>query len=551
MRTVFALFLILSLWAGNTIAKWGPIYRPDPDGQGEINYCFWSIQASGNGIAYGGGSWNTYKLKFDGTCNIIGHESTPSFVMKNNYSGAAGSDKLMHIEGDTLLPVFVLNGMPTWFWATTDLLFIDQQIYMALGDGIWSQDTLTHYNYDNTGGVIPPPAVENPPSFYGPGLFPISILRMARYTGQGQDVVYCSTQHGLIKWNRANGNTFSRVPQFEGRHLTSLLISGDTLVVGGYDTDDPIFCNNALYRYKISTDQMLDSLIEGQPLPPGNFNGADATTFIKINNVRYLAIGGYDMFAVLNWPDMSVKYCYDHEHSTIPYGGRVMSISQGADGYVWLATTQGATWWYAGSNPPKPPAQPKEEDVEISVNYDGLNLNGDPKAEVTICQKARPAGIQGFISAIDKPSGDTLYQCLGADSIWILDNRPLPLNYKIVLKNYNANNGFYSEALNLSVKCDITDFISSYRLYQNYPNPFNPQTTIAYDLLEDADVKLVVYDLLGRVVRVLVNSRQKAAIRSIVWDGTDRYGQKLPSGIYLYRLKAGKFVETKKMILMK
>ncbi|MCH7939831.1 MAG: T9SS type A sorting domain-containing protein [Candidatus Marinimicrobia bacterium] len=92
---------------------------------------------------------------------------------------------------------------------------------------------------------------------------------------------------------------------------------------------------------------------------------------------------------------------------------------------------------------------------------------------------------------------------------------------------------------------------TSFSLSPAYPNPFNPNTTINYALKEDVRATLKVYDLLGREVRVLVYEHQPAAYHSVVWDGRDRAGRPLPSGIYIARLVAGDFVAGIKMVLLK
>ncbi len=83
-------------------------------------------------------------------------------------------------------------------------------------------------------------------------------------------------------------------------------------------------------------------------------------------------------------------------------------------------------------------------------------------------------------------------------------------------------------------------------LVQNYPNPFNPSTTIKYELPTSSMVRLSVYDILGREVSVPVNERRDAGVHEVKFDASG-----LSSGVYLYRIEVGSFVETKKLILMK
>ncbi len=90
-----------------------------------------------------------------------------------------------------------------------------------------------------------------------------------------------------------------------------------------------------------------------------------------------------------------------------------------------------------------------------------------------------------------------------------------------------------------------------FALHQNYPNPFNPITTIKYDLPKESNVKIVIYDLMGREVRTLVNTKQSAGYKSVQWDARNDFGRPVSSGYYLYVMQAGDFQKNQKMILMK
>ena len=83
-------------------------------------------------------------------------------------------------------------------------------------------------------------------------------------------------------------------------------------------------------------------------------------------------------------------------------------------------------------------------------------------------------------------------------------------------------------------------------IHQNYPNPFNPSTTIKYELPKASEVKLSIYDMLGREVSVLVNERRNAGVHEVKFDGAG-----LSSGVYFYRLQAGNSVQAKKLVILK
>lgn len=88
-------------------------------------------------------------------------------------------------------------------------------------------------------------------------------------------------------------------------------------------------------------------------------------------------------------------------------------------------------------------------------------------------------------------------------------------------------------------------------LSQNYPNPFNPTTTISYGLPADSDVRIMIFNVLGQRVRTLVDERQAAGYKAVVWDGHDNSGNSVSSGVYFYTIEAGSYSSSKKMLLLK
>ena len=91
----------------------------------------------------------------------------------------------------------------------------------------------------------------------------------------------------------------------------------------------------------------------------------------------------------------------------------------------------------------------------------------------------------------------------------------------------------------------------TYNLYNAYPNPFNPVTSLRYDLPEDGIVNIAVYDMMGRIVKTIVNSSQTAGYKSIRWNATNNRNEPVSAGLYLYTIQTEKFRQTKKMVLLK
>ncbi len=96
-----------------------------------------------------------------------------------------------------------------------------------------------------------------------------------------------------------------------------------------------------------------------------------------------------------------------------------------------------------------------------------------------------------------------------------------------------------------------SQLITDYKLFQNYPNPFNPTTVISYQLPKSSFVTIKIYDVLGRLVKTLVSQNQSKGKFQASWNGTDEFGNKIATGIYLYRIQSDNFISTRKMLLLK
>ncbi len=139
---------------------------------------------------------------------------------------------------------------------------------------------------------------------------------------------------------------------------------------------------------------------------------------------------------------------------------------------------------------------------------------------------------------------------------WVNKSEGLNNNMRVVSKLYYANNFVLASASAVLWRRPFTDAVNvrlissevpgAYTLHQNYPNPFNPSTTIKYSIVSSIHVDLIVYDVTGREIARLVNENQSPGTYEITWAPSE-----LTSGIYFYKLQAGVYSDTKRMILIK
>ncbi|MEE9555470.1 MAG: T9SS type A sorting domain-containing protein, partial [candidate division Zixibacteria bacterium] len=97
----------------------------------------------------------------------------------------------------------------------------------------------------------------------------------------------------------------------------------------------------------------------------------------------------------------------------------------------------------------------------------------------------------------------------------------------------------------------VNSLPKSFSLDQNYPNPFNPSTYISFEIPKETDATITIFNSLGQIVKTISEQRLLPGRHEIIWDGRDDNGNGLASGIYFYRLTAGDFTKTRKMVMIK
>ncbi|MBC8182932.1 T9SS type A sorting domain-containing protein [candidate division KSB1 bacterium] len=158
---------------------------------------------------------------------------------------------------------------------------------------------------------------------------------------------------------------------------------------------------------------------------------------------------------------------------------------------------------------------------------------------------------------ISKDAGEKWEQLqpLPADS-WIiglaLDERTEKLFFSVTCRSDNSKSGLYvAGSIFTSVDERNVDLSSGFKLAQNYPNPFNSTTIITYYLPQYEKVTLNIYNIRGEKVLTLINNFQTAGIHNVKWDGKDKYGTDVSSGVYIYQLNIGNKTISSKMLLIK
>ena len=176
-----------------------------------------------------------------------------------------------------------------------------------------------------------------------------------------------------------------------------------------------------------------------------------------------------------------------------------------------------------------------QENVELSINIKPFIVQG---------------GLHSFaLGGADSSDHISFYSkenlTLGGDF-----NNAVPDHNSGYATNYNVWPSIsFSFEENLSIDNKLLP--NAFALHQNYPNPFNPKTVIRYDLPKEATVKILIYDMLGRLVATLADNKHSAGFKQVHWDATNRFGKKVSAGLYLYTIQADDFRQTKKMILLK
>lgn len=226
-----------------------------------------------------------------------------------------------------------------------------------------------------------------------------------------------------------------------------------------------------------------------------------------------------------------------------------------------------STWTAGDENAPLPVELVSFTD---SVTVDGLLLQWETATEINNFgfdiekTRLRPdepdsAAVKwtklGFVEGNGTTNSPKQYQFLDGDPF--ADTQPGDtLMYRLKQIDNDGTIAYYNNIIKIDVSLltsvwDELAIPKEFALMQNYPNPFNPSTTIKYDLPKEQNVVLEIYNILGARVTTLVNNTKQAGRYSVIWHGTNDYGSKVASGMYIYRIRTQDFNKTLKLLLVK
>ena len=182
----------------------------------------------------------------------------------------------------------------------------------------------------------------------------------------------------------------------------------------------------------------------------------------------------------------------------------------------------------------------------------------DTTVVITTEEEANTASIFGFLNGnawsqtlVQNPAQDWIevYEYGSLDPVKTISNRS-DFEFQIPngLENWTVE-AAYVELYLTSTNPDIPGIES--KLLNNFPNPFNRSTMVSFSLAKSGNVNLEIYNVKGQKVRTLVNEHLDVGSHSVVWNGTDKNNQPIASGVYLYKMKTGEYIQTNRMIMMK
>lgn len=336
-----------------------------------------------------------------------------------------------------------------------------------------------------------------------------------------EDVIYAATVDGIYKSTDTGDNW---VKKSNGINIGPGALYEFTESIFEYNGELFTGAWSGIYRSTDGAENWLATNVSGFATGPGFFINHDGTLFAARENINFP--NGYKSTdGGLMWDDLTTISA-----PTITFLSEPGKLWAGTIHGVWLSTDNGTTWEHRSNGLSPDP-------YSSSI----LRLNGKMVTSLKF-------GGSGIYRSADEGMnwedvGDGLPFLNTIEKLIVFDD-------KIIAA---TSSGLWQRDTSEVVTGleQQHPLLSGFELHQNYPNPFNPETVIRYRLPSPTDVNLDIYNLLGEKIKPLVSRKQPTGFHQVKWDGRDDSGIPVAGGVYLYRLKAGGTIQSKKMILMK
>lgn len=379
---------------------------------------------------------------------------------------------------------------------------------------------------------------------------------------------------------------WTQVGAFYGGEVSALTSGGANIIAGTSGNGIYISTNNGTNWSHLSfNNETIYALItDGSYIFAGAFpniyrstnNGLNWTTSLSDQNVYSLAYNGSNIFAgtASNGVYLSTNYGGSWSPTSLDSQDVFAVAVSGNNIYagtylngLYKSTNNGSNWALTGMDSTTILSLLATGNYIFAGTYEGIYVssnNGNNWQQPLINDAIRSFAING-INIFTSTDINGVYRSTDNGSSWIPKNQGFPDTIPEIFSLLIANNYIFagvsvSDTIARVWRRSYSDIIGinnissnipeKYFLYQNYPNPFNPNTKIKYQITnskyQKAEVTLIVYDIAGKEVATLVNEKQSPGIYEVTFDRGS-----LPSGIFFYRLTAGNFIETKKMVLIK
>ena len=308
-------------------------------------------------------------------------------------------------------------------------------------------------------------------------------------------------------------------------------------------------------RYYLRNTGMQDLVIDDMGFENGDYFDVAYNSTFPITIVP----GGIDSIDVYWMPQESgvqVDTLVYYSNYTV---GDVDAFGNGTDHSVFIAEAFNA--------PPSPVALigPADETV---LTIDGSNAEGQTGIFWTNSTDPDGYPIEYFLELIVENTGDTLDTLISQSNFFLSHEEVLEYMTEVGVteldimwdvyaydgfEDVESSNGPWSLTIDggWALSVDNNTLPEVFALHNNYPNPFNPITNIRYDIPEASDVRIDIYDLVGKKVKTLVSKQHQPGRYKIQWNATNEFGSAVATGMYIYKIQAKDFVSVKKLLLMK